>query len=85
MMSNAWGFESANNPASRPYAGSKQKIVNVNSREAYRNDHHRNLFVAGTKDLPPDHMDDLKLPLVDTLHLTKRGRDVEAYYKTTYA
>ena len=23
MMSNAWGFESANNPASRPYAGSK--------------------------------------------------------------
>ena len=49
MMSNAWGFESANNPASRPYAGSKAKIVNVNSREAYRNDHHRNLFGTDKK------------------------------------
>ena len=44
MMSNAWGFESAHNPASMAYAGSKKKVTNVNSREAYRNDHHRNLF-----------------------------------------
>ena len=27
-----------------PYAGASKKVVNVNSREAYRQDHHRNLF-----------------------------------------
>ena len=43
-MSNAWNIESSNNPASMPYAGSKAKISTVNSREAYRQDHHRNLF-----------------------------------------
>ena len=44
--------------------------------------HHRNkLFVAGTKDWPNDLIDDLKLPYEDTLNLTKRGRDVEAYYR----
>ena len=31
--------------------------------------HHRNkLFVAGTKDFPQDHIDDLKLPFEDTLN-----------------
>ena len=44
MMSNTWNIESANNPASMPYAGSKNKISTVNSRDAYRRDHHRNLF-----------------------------------------
>jgi len=44
MMSNAWNFESASNPSSMPYAGSRQKVSTVNSREAYRRDHHRNLF-----------------------------------------
>ena len=44
MMSNAWNIESANNPASMPYAGSRQKISTVSSRDAYRRDHHRNLF-----------------------------------------
>ena len=44
MMSNAWNFESANNPNSMAYAGSKSTIKTVNSREAYRHDHHRNLF-----------------------------------------
>ena len=42
--------------------------------------HHRNkLFVAGTKDWPNDLIDGSKLPFEDTLNLTKRGRDVEAY------
>lgn len=44
MMSNAWNIESRNNPASMPYAGSANRITNVSSREAYRRDHHRNLF-----------------------------------------
>jgi hypothetical protein len=44
MMSNAWNIESRNNPASMPYAGTAKKVTAVNSREAYRNDHHRNLF-----------------------------------------
>ena len=43
-MSNTWNIESANNPASMPYAGSKAKISTVSSRDAYRRDHHRNLF-----------------------------------------
>ena len=44
MMSNAWNIESRNNPNSMPYAGSAAKISQVNSRDAYRRDHHRNLF-----------------------------------------
>ena len=44
--------------------------------------HHINkLFVAGTNDWPNDHIDDLKLPYADTLNLTKRGRNAEAYYR----
>ena len=43
---------------------------------------HRNkLFVVGTKDFPQDHLDDLTLPYENTLNLTKRGNDVEAYYR----
>ena len=30
--------------------------------------HYNNLFIAGTKDFPNDHIDDLKLPLNDTLN-----------------
>ena len=44
MMSNAWNIESKNNPNSMPYAGSTAKVTSVNSRDAYRRDHHRNLF-----------------------------------------
>ena len=32
-----------------PFAGSKKKVTNINSREAYRNDHHRNLFGTDKK------------------------------------
>lgn len=44
MISNAWGLEGGTNPASMPYAGTAQKVAHVNAREAYRRDHHRNLF-----------------------------------------
>ena len=39
-------------------------------------------FIAGTKDFPQDHIDDLKLPFDDTLNKTKRGRDADAYYRS---
>ena len=44
--------------------------------------HYTKLFIAGTKDFPTDHLDDLKLPFDDTLNLTKRGRDADAYYRS---
>jgi hypothetical protein len=45
MMTNSWGLQGdVNNPANLPFAGTAKKINNVNSREAYRQDHHRNLF-----------------------------------------
>lgn len=45
MMSNTWQLEgSSSNPSNMPFAGSSKKINYVNAREAYRNDHHRNLF-----------------------------------------
>ena len=44
--------------------------------------HYNKLFIAGTKDFPQDHIDDLKLPLDDTLNKTKRGRDADAYYRS---
>ena len=40
------------------------------------------LFVAGTKDFPTDHIDDLKLPFDDPLNETKRGRNADAYYRS---
>jgi len=43
MISNAWGLEGFN-PATIPYAGVAKKISKVDPREAYRQDHHRNLF-----------------------------------------
>lgn len=51
MISNAWGLEGGSNPASMPYAGTAQKVAHVNAREAYRRDHHRNLF--GTDSATP--------------------------------
>ena len=44
MMTNAWGLGGANDPASIPYAGCSKKVAMVNARDAYRKDHHRNIF-----------------------------------------
>ena len=44
--------------------------------------HYNKLFIAGTKDFPVDHIDDLKLPFDDTLNNTKRGRDADKYYRS---
>ena len=41
--------------------------------------HYTKLCIAGTRDFPQDHIDDLKLPVDDTLNKTKRGRDADAY------
>ena len=44
--------------------------------------HYNRLNIAGTKDSPQDHIDDLKLPFEDTLNKTKRDRDADAYYRS---
>ena len=44
--------------------------------------HYNKLFIAGTKDV--DHIDDLRLPMNDTLNKTKRGRDAGMYYRSHY-
>ena len=44
--------------------------------------HYNKNSIAGTKDFPTDHIDDLKLPFDDTLDKTKRGRDADAYYRS---
>lgn len=44
MMSNAWNLDGKNNTENLPFAGSSRKITNVNARDAWRQDHHRNLF-----------------------------------------
>ena len=44
--------------------------------------HCNKLFIAGTKDFPTDHLDDLKLPFDDTSNKTKRGRDADAYFRS---
>ena len=38
------------------------------------------LLIAGTKDFPVDHIDDLKIPFGDTLNKTKRSRDADALF-----
>ena len=44
--------------------------------------HYNKLSIAGTKDFPQDHTDDLKLPFDDTLNKTTRGRDADASYRS---
>ena len=42
------------------------------------------IFTSGTKNFPVDHIDDLKPPFDDTLNKTKRGRDADAYYRSSW-
>lgn len=49
MVSSAWGLDGGSNPASMPYAGVAKKVAQVNAREQYLQDHHRNLFGTDTK------------------------------------
>ena len=44
--------------------------------------HYDKLFIAGTKSLPTDRTDDLKLPFDDTLNKTHRGRTADSYYRS---
>lgn len=44
MMSNAWNLDGANNTSNQPFAGTSAKVVAFSAKEAWRNDHHRNLF-----------------------------------------
>ena len=44
--------------------------------------YYNKLLIAGTKDFPIDHLDDLKLPCGDTLNRTERGRDADAYHRS---
>ena len=44
--------------------------------------HYNKLFIAGTRGFPQDHIDDLKLSFDDTLNMSKRGRDADAYYRS---
>ena len=66
-----------------------RKIADITDEEglniAYKqkdglHQHYNKLFIAGTKDFPQYHIDDLKLPFDDALKKTKRGRDAESYY-----
>ena len=42
--------------------------------------HYNKLFIAGTKDCPVDHINDLTLPFGDTLN--ERSRDADAYCRS---
>ena len=44
--------------------------------------HYNNLLIAGTKDFPTDHIDDLELPFDDTSNKTTIGKTVDAYYRS---
>jgi hypothetical protein len=42
MITNAWNL--GNNTQNMPFAGSSRKVTQVSARDAWRLDHHRNLF-----------------------------------------
>ena len=44
--------------------------------------HYNELLIAGTKDFPADHIDDLKLPFGDTLNKTHRRRTADKYHRS---
>ena len=79
-------FEAIHGSGLNPVSNQNHMSAEEGFKQAYdspnRYDQHRdNFFVAGTKDFPLDHIDDLKLPWENTMTLTTRGRDVEAYYR----
>jgi hypothetical protein len=47
MITTAWNLDGFN-ANSMPFAGVAKKIAQVNAREAYKQDHHRNLFGTDT-------------------------------------
>jgi hypothetical protein len=49
MMTNAWNLEGKNNTDNLAFAGSKAKVTQVSARDAWRQDHHRNLFGTDQK------------------------------------
>ena len=44
--------------------------------------HYKIFFIAGTRDFPRDHIDDITLQMNGTLNKTKRGRDADMYYRS---
>ena len=44
--------------------------------------HYNKLFMAWTKDIPQDHIDDLKISFDNTLNKTHTGRTADAYYRS---
>jgi hypothetical protein len=45
MMTNAWNLDGKNSSASsQPFAGASSKVYAISSRQAWKNDHHRDLF-----------------------------------------
>ena len=44
--------------------------------------HYNKLCIAGTRDFPRDHIDDIKLPMNDTLNKTHGGGTADAYYRS---
>lgn len=44
MITNAWNLEGRNNTDNMAYAGCSKKITQVSARDAWRLDHHRNIF-----------------------------------------
>ena len=51
MMTNAWNLDGGNNTANMAFAGSSRVVKNVSARDAWRLDHHKNLF--GTNKATP--------------------------------
>ena len=71
----------------------RRQIVDISDEEGLRlayeakdglYQHFNKLFIAGTRDFPQDHIDNLKLPFDGTLIKTKRGRDADAYYRSRH-
>ena len=65
-----------------------KQIVDITAEEGLKqayeskdglHQHYNTLFIAGTRDFPRDHIDDLKLPTNDILNKTHRGRTADAY------
>ena len=44
VLNAVWNLDNKNNPSHQPFAGSKDKVLVVNSKQRYLHDHHRNMF-----------------------------------------
>ena len=79
LVTNCWNLDNKNDVTAMPYAGSKSKVTQINSRERWMYDHHRSLL-TGDKSTPFNR-GDIKHEWSSTMRSTVGGGAADESYQ----